>query len=217
MPLDIRLRVARASDTPAAVPLLYSAGPKAFEFLFGTPQAPARAFLDYAFAEGDGLFGHRAHWAAEVDGELAGIGAFYDGGQVLRLALGTSRQSLRFFGAARGAAVIGRMAQLGRIAPAPPRDVRFVADLGVCAAMRGRGIGTRMLAHQVGMARHRGKRFLGLDVGVDNPRAQVLYERLGFQVVHERHPPPSLAGRLVGCRRMLMPIPAVPEPWEDGG
>ena len=52
--------------------------------------------------------------------------------------------------------------------------------------MRGRGIGTALLTDQIEMARSKGFRRCALDVAVTNPRAQVLYERLGFRVVGER-------------------------------
>jgi ribosomal protein S18 acetylase RimI-like enzyme len=211
---DVQVRAARPSDTEAALPLIYSAGPRVFEFLFGTHGAPAFQFLAYAFEEGGGLFGHRAHVAAVANGELAGIGAFYGGGEVLGLVLGTSRQSVRHFGAARGAGVMRRMMQLGRISPAPPRDVHFVADLGVREALRGRGIGTRLLAHQAAVARKRRRRYLGLDVAVDNPQAQALYERLGFRVLRERKPSGRLAECIPGCKRMMLRLGDEALPWE---
>ena len=55
-----------------------------------------------------------------------------------------------------------------------------IEDLFVMPELRSRGIGTRILAHAEGLAVERGFRRIGLAVGVDNPRARALYERLGY-------------------------------------
>ena len=56
-----------------------------------------------------------------------------------------------------------------------------VEDLLVLAAYRSRGVGTQMLQAAELLVRERGFRCLGLSVDVRNPRAQALYERLGFR------------------------------------
>lgn len=55
-----------------------------------------------------------------------------------------------------------------------------VEDLFVMPEYRSRGIGTRILAHGERLAMERGFGRIGLAVGIDNPRARALYERLGY-------------------------------------
>ena len=55
-----------------------------------------------------------------------------------------------------------------------------VEDLFVMPDLRSRGIGTRILAHGECLAVERGFTQIGLAVGIDNPRARALYERLGY-------------------------------------
>ena len=55
-----------------------------------------------------------------------------------------------------------------------------VEDLFVMPDLRSRGIGTRILGHGERLAVERGFTQLGLAVGIDNPRARALYERLGY-------------------------------------
>ena len=55
-----------------------------------------------------------------------------------------------------------------------------VEDLFVMPEHRSQGIGTRILAHGERLAVERGFGQLGLAVGIDNPRARALYERLGY-------------------------------------
>ncbi|HTO53658.1 MAG TPA: GNAT family N-acetyltransferase [Myxococcota bacterium] len=61
----------------------------------------------------------------------------------------------------------------------------FVDELYLREAQRGRGIGTRALAHAAELCRELGAGALHLEVDHVNPRARALYERNGF-VAHER-------------------------------
>ena len=55
-----------------------------------------------------------------------------------------------------------------------------IEDLFVMPELRSLGIGTRILAHAEGLAVERGFTRIGLAVGIDNPRARALYERLDY-------------------------------------
>lgn len=55
-----------------------------------------------------------------------------------------------------------------------------VEDLFVMPEHRSQGIGTRILEHGEGLAAERSFTRIGLAVGIDNPRARALYERLGY-------------------------------------
>ena len=62
--------------------------------------------------------------------------------------------------------------------------VAYVADLGVAATHRKRGIGTALLAEFESWARSRGAAHLRLFVHEGNAAAESLYERTGFRRVH---------------------------------
>ena len=55
-----------------------------------------------------------------------------------------------------------------------------VEDLFVMPECRSRGIGTQILARAERLSAERGFKQIGLAVGIDNPRARSLYERLGY-------------------------------------
>lgn len=59
-------------------------------------------------------------------------------------------------------------------------DCAHVEDLFMMPELRSRGVGTRILGRGEQMAMERGIKQIGLAVGVDNPRARALYERLGY-------------------------------------
>ena len=74
--------------------------------------------------------------------------------------------------------------RLGDHSPKP--DEVYLDGLAVSAEMRDQGIGTRLLAEVNDLACRNGKRFVRLHVVDTNPRAQALYERLGYRVTTVR-------------------------------
>lgn len=182
--MQLNFRPAEAPDAPLAVPLIYSAGPEGFEYVFRQGRRSALDYLRYAFPDGRGFFGYRNHRVALLDGQVVGIGAFYSGLEYNALSEGALRQILRFYRLACPP-VLRRALQTTRWMPPPGRRTLYVANLGVAENMRGRGIGAALLRSQIAAAQASGKRKLALDVAANNPRAQKLYEMLGLRVVQE--------------------------------
>ena len=65
----------------------------------------------------------------------------------------------------------------------PIADVQTIA---VVPDYEGRGIGSTLLTHLIDEARQRGAADVLLEVRADNPRAQQLYVRFGFEQIHVR-------------------------------
>ena len=177
----IVLRPARSEDVDAAVPLIYSSGPDAFDYVFGD----AWTFLRHAYLDGAGELGYRSHTVAEVDGNVVGVGAAYSGDTNLTFTVAAARQIVRHFGLRAPAAIV-RGLRTERVIRPPDKDMHYIGHVGVVESMRGRGIGARLIRHFLADGRARGCRTAELDVAVTNPDAQRLYERLGFRVEVER-------------------------------
>ena len=64
----------------------------------------------------------------------------------------------------------------------PAADEVYVDGIAVASRARGLGIGTQLLGAICDVARDHGKRYGRLDVIDTNPRAQALYERVGYRV-----------------------------------
>lgn len=75
------------------------------------------------------------------------------------------------------------IAYCGMMCVLPLADVQTI---GVKAAQEGRGIGSRLLETLVAEAGLRGADDVLLEVRADNPRAQQLYLRFGFEQIHVR-------------------------------
>ena len=121
MPLSFR--PARPEDVDAAVPLIYSSGPDAFDYAFARPgRNSAQDFLRHAFVQGGGQFGWRQHTVGELDGRVVAVGTVFGGEANLGYLLAASRQIFGFFGLG-AAAVIRRGLQLERIICPPPQSI----------------------------------------------------------------------------------------------
>lgn len=184
MPLTFRR--ARPEDVDAAIPLIYSSGPDAFDYAFARPgRNSAQDFLRHAFLQGAGQFGWRQHWVGEQEGEVVAAGTVFGGEANLGYMLAATRQILGYFGLG-SAGVIRRGLQLEKIICPPPRRTLYLAHLGVTPQLRGEGLGSQLIEHFLQLGRNTGLPMAALDVSAANPKAQALYERLGFAVQVER-------------------------------
>ena len=185
--MPLHFRPARSDDAEAAVPLIYSSGPAAFDYVFGgTPKGTARDFLCKAFVSGAGQFGYRQHWVGEQDGRVVAVGTALSGEVNLRNMRVAAGQIMGFYGPLHCWKVLWSGLQMERIVLPPPKRTFYLAHLGVNRASTGQGIGTQLIDYLLQQGRGAGFSITALDVSAGNPLAQRLYERLGFVVQIER-------------------------------
>ena len=205
--MDIAFRPATPEDVEAAVPLIYSSGPAAFDFVFAQDRPNgAQDFLRHAFRQGGGEFGWRNHVAGVAEGRVVAIGAGWDGRQSIAFTLAAARQIFGFFGPIKAWGVIIRGLKVESVIRPAGAGEFYVGHLGVDPAMRSRGLGAKLMTYLLALATACPKAVLDVDAG--NPRAQALYERLGFVVTATRvsklH---SRYDRVGDHRRMEKPLP----------
>ncbi|WP_164851409.1 GNAT family N-acetyltransferase [Larkinella soli] len=184
--LSIDFRPARPEDVRAAVPLIYSSGPHEFDYVYRLRSKPAQDYLHFAFPTGKGLSSFHLCTVALVDNEVAGICAFQSGRDNLTTDLGNAANFWRFFGWRHFGGVVRRGLQMTTVLPPPDKDTAYLSQVGVRPDLRGRGVGSALLKNQMARARSAGFRRCALDVAATNPRAEALYERLGFRFVRQR-------------------------------
>ncbi|MBM7061452.1 GNAT family N-acetyltransferase [Pseudomonas sp. UL073] len=202
--MSLTFRPAVAADATQAVPLIYSSGPLAFDYVFDQPaKGSALDFLHFAFRDGRGEFGFRQHWVGELEGRVVAVGTAFSGVANLRNSISALRQILSFYGPRHGWSVIGRGLRIEQLIRPPSRSVLYLAHLGVVPALTGQGIGGQLIAHLLQQAEPQALRTAALDVAASNPLAQRLYERLGFRVCAERAS--AIAG-LAAHRYMERPL-----------
>lgn len=182
--MQLEFRQANPSDVEEAVPLIYSAAPEVFDYIF-LPHI-AKQFLHFAFQSKKGLFGCENHLVAVSDENVVGIGAFYSGKEYTRLALAHSKSVMSFYGLKKCWPVLKRGLQFRFFLTSPSRDEEYIANLGVSEKLRGHGVGTQLILHAKERAIKKGKKIYSLDVAVNNPRAEKLYSKLGFAMTEEK-------------------------------
>lgn len=185
--LRVQFRPAGPDDASAAVPLIYSSGPAAFDYVFCTREQPdAQAFLQRCFVDGAGEFGWRNHWVGLAEGRVVAAGASYGADTKWAFTLAAARQILGHYGLRHGVAVISRGLRVESLIPPPSGDMQYLAHLGVEPELRGQGVGRALIDQLIRIAREAGRHRVVLDVAASNPRAEALYRRAGFKVLSER-------------------------------
>jgi ribosomal protein S18 acetylase RimI-like enzyme len=186
-PMSLSFRPADPADVDDAVPLIYSSGPSAFDYVFGVPGGiSALEFLRRAFVDGAGEFGYRNHVVGVDHGVCVAIGAVWSGASSLAFMLAAVRQILSCYGPLAGASAMARGLRIETVIPPPPRACCYVGHLAVQPQVRSRGAGEALTRHLLAQGQARGWTTAALDVALTNPRAQALYERIGFVVTRER-------------------------------
>lgn len=184
--MPLKFRPAEPRDAEQAVPLIYSSGPAAFDYVFKRAGLDAKGFLHAAFTDGGGMFGYPRHWVGERGGKVVAAGTGYSGEVNVRNMLIATRQILLCYGPVSAVPVMIKGLRLEQLIQPPPKQTFYLAHLGVAESLRGEGIGSRLVEHLLKLGRSAGFKLAALDVAASNPQAQALYERLGFSVAEER-------------------------------
>jgi ribosomal protein S18 acetylase RimI-like enzyme len=119
-----------------------------------------------------------------IGNEVCGIGACF--GSESRFTFSDGRLIFKFYGPRYAAGVIKRGLKTGTVMPPPMEWEWMIAHLAVSNTRQGHGIGRQLVRQFVQHGQREHKKAAVLDVSVENPRAQALYERLGFVVTGEQ-------------------------------
>ncbi|UTA47549.1 GNAT family N-acetyltransferase [Simiduia sp. 21SJ11W-1] len=171
---------ATAAHCQAMVPLVYSSGPVAFDYVF---LADAPGFLASALPDAEGSFGHRTHFVAQSKTGVAATVSLFQRSEHLQRQ-NANMAAIVCWAGWRAPLVLLRGLKVEKLIPAPPEHSLHIAHLAVAPDSQGQGLGTRLLdfaserAHALGLGQ------LSLDVAASNPRAEALYRRYGF-TLHE--------------------------------
>ena len=203
------IRPAHPDDAAQATPLIFSAGPSAFDFVFShRTRMDAQGFIAHAFTSDRGEFSWRYHRVAEIDGEVVGTAVGYTGTMARQFLWPAVGHILRCYGVVGAARVIRRGLQIETIIVPPSRaDMFYIGNVAVLPTLRGQGIGQQIMEHMHAEGRRLKATVCALDVSAENPRAEALYTRMGYRVVKEN--PSRLAnaaGRVADHRRMELEL-----------
>lgn len=180
--MNLEIRQARPEDADDAAELIYSAAPDAYEFLYAAKGGRALDYIHYEFRRGSGFLGADAHTVAVADGEVVGIGSFYTKAEYQQLSSAQGKNLIAHFGWWEFLRMMPRGLRIQRGISKLKDGQLYLANLGVKPQLRSRGIGKALIEAAAQRARAQSLRQLVLDVSEKNPRAEALYQRLGFDV-----------------------------------
>jgi ribosomal protein S18 acetylase RimI-like enzyme len=180
--MNVAMRRARPDDVASVVELIYSAAPDAYRFLYAIKGADARDYIRYEFQRDTGFLGAAAHTVAVADGEVVGIGSFYTQPEYQLLSSQQAKNFIARFGWWEFLRMMPRGLRIQRGVSKPTDGQLYVANLGVKSELRSKGIGRALIECAAQRARTQGLAALVLNVSAQNPRAENLYQRLGFAV-----------------------------------
>ncbi|MBI4852740.1 MAG: GNAT family N-acetyltransferase [Acidobacteria bacterium] len=202
--MDLSFRKATAKDTSACIDLVYSSGPELLEYMFSTQAKTAKDYIAYEFEQGGGFIGHQIHTVVEHKSTIVGVGAFYDRKQLVKLYLETLKNIIRFYGLFKSFNVLRNALDSASVIEKPRPNGMYICNLGVSAQSRGLGIGSALINYETEKARKKSYKEMSLDVATNNPKAERLYKRLGFNLVKEK----TFQGRanIPGTRFLVSPI-----------
>ncbi len=129
---EIAFRPCQPSDVDAAVPLIYSSGPAAFDYVFCDRSAEqSLAFLRQTFVRGKSEFGYQQHTAVLQANRVVGIGAVRTADQNWGFTLAAATEIMRFYGVAGGLRTIRRGLKIEQVIQPPKGKVGILYHLAV--------------------------------------------------------------------------------------
>lgn len=184
---DITFRPCVAQDVDLAIELIYSSGPAAFNYVFCQKgETQALDFLRQAFVAGDSEFGFQQHIAIERDGTMVGLGAVRFAEQQSGFTATAFKHIWSFYSLFSALPVLFRGLRTERVIPPPQAEAGLLYHVAIAASERGQGLGERLVERLIDQIKAHGFNTAVLDVAASNPRAYVLYKRLGFKDVRTR-------------------------------
>ncbi len=178
----LQLKPCTPEDVTAAVPLIYASGPDAFEFVFKNDEKSAKDFLAFAFLRKGGEFSFDNHYALWENNQLVGVGALYNHSRAATFLVNDAVNIIRFYGWKFLVHSLNGLKAETIIKP-PGKNEITLGHLGIKEELRGKGFGTHLINLLVQQVEKMEQEYFVLDVSEENPKAKVLYERMGFTVV----------------------------------
>ena len=185
--MTIQFRACQASDVNEVIPLMYSAGPDAFRYVFSVDyRDQVIDFLYYAFCQGEGEFGYKGHQVALIDNQIVALVGRRSFKNNLSYTITAIKQIFSFYGAFKGFKVILAGLRFEAIVTPPAKDVICLHNLAVVDGQQGKGIGRQVIKHFIDQEQLKYTAIICLAVAETNPKAKALYQRLGFAVKYQR-------------------------------
>jgi ribosomal protein S18 acetylase RimI-like enzyme len=205
-PLEVKcvpMAIDRHSPQVVAA-LIYESAPDLFELTLGRKTV---AWLAEFVQRSHNRFSHRYVWVAENDDQILGMAIVVDAAALnQQTALNPQSDYRSVLGFWRHLRLqLAYRLLLDRILQHTfPPQTRYIANLAVHQAHRGNGIGTQLLLQCIATAKAAGANTVFISVSIDNPKAQKLYESLGFRIINTKTL--RLGQKAIGTHILALPL-----------
>lgn len=211
---QLDFRQARPGDAKIVAPLIYQAAPRLIDFTLQGLGRSADDYIEHAFRQNIGFYGYQNQYVAEREGKIVMTITLYYGRQFNTLVCQSTMGMLKFFGWRNSVTLTKRMMHIAGLFEKPQKSCLFLANAGVPDNHRGQGMFSTVFRDKILPTLQPGTTHIELDVGIDNPMARKLYERLGFRADKINHYKGK--AEIEGVIRMVKPLPAgvvLPSGW----
>lgn len=180
----ITIRPATPEDAAATVPLIYSSGPAAWDYVFNEGKISAQDFLIKSFQGTKNTFSYKNHYVAEKNGEIVGSIVIFRSENFFFQNAATAGNIFRVYGFKAPKVAIRGLSMEGMIQP-PKSGRLYLGHIAVPEKERRQGIAEKLMRFAVSTYPVYDK--ISLDVSQENPNAQGLYKKLGFEIAEARN------------------------------
>jgi ribosomal protein S18 acetylase RimI-like enzyme len=211
----VQLVPGTAGHRSAIAELVWSTGPSSYSYIFGA-RGVFDAFVERSWLAPGTYFGHSEATVALCDGRVAGIEIGFTGRRNYEAKDNLGAVSAGFIASGIVTerdllAILTRAERASYLNPFVPAHAYYVLALAVVPAMRGTGLGARLLANAMSKGRAAGCRDLHLDVLSDND-AVGFYRARGLETACETIAPEPHGAGVPMEMRMTIPLAAGPAP-----
>lgn len=184
--MEIKFRPAVIDDAKYVIPLMYSAAPVIHDFLYKNCSKNTNDFLEYSFKSGKSFFGYKKQIVGVYEDKIVFSATVYNGNEFLKLTLESLILHSKFFSIADMLKIIKKSLVINKIFTPPASDSKYFANIGTEPKFRSKGIATQFFIQQHELAKGEGIKKCDIDVSINNPNAQKLYEKMGYKVIFEK-------------------------------
>lgn len=185
--MTIEIRKCEVADVADVIPLMYSSGPESFRYVFSVDyKEQAVDFLHYAYCRGDGEFGYKDHRVVIESGRIIALVGRRTEKDNMMYTIAAIKQIFGYYNFYKAIGVLVRGLRFEAIVAPPVKDVICLHNLAVSAKQQRRGVGAQLIESFLVQEKQKGIGVVSLNVAETNPKAKVLYERLGFVVKDKR-------------------------------
>lgn len=178
---EIKFRPCLPKDVEEAVPLILASGPSSFNYVFTNKTVVVDEFLTYAFQRSGGEFSFDNHYAMVIDQKVIGAGAIFSGTRAKGFMLKDFLNIVRCYKFS-ALPVLLRGLRIEQILKLPTRNEICLAHIAIAEEERNKGYGQQFIRFLMDEVKKNSSNYFVLDVSEENPDAQRLYERMGFNV-----------------------------------